>query len=235
MTVPLPAGKIGSGFSKQSKRKETKMSNIPAERQNTSPAIAALEALEIFADSVAGPDGQLVKFVRGNWTTGQDNETIDTDARFVAVLSGLRHGYIRWEDGQPVGRCMALVADHPIALARGELGDMDEQYWPRRDGEPVDPWSFCYELPLIDAESEGARLFSTSSVGGRQCIGKLARTYAQHTRKHAGELPIVTLASETYRHDRETNDENHRMDPRPGLVSASGTLGQPGRFIPRSR
>jgi hypothetical protein len=177
------------------------MSNIPAERQNTSPAIAALEALEIFADSVAGPDGQLVKFVRGNWTTGQDNETIDTDARFVAVLSGLRHGYIRWEDGQPVGRCMALVADHPIALARGELGDMDEQYWPRRDGEPVDPWSFCYELPLIDAESEGARLFSTSSVGGRQCIGKLARTYAQHTRKHAGELPIVTLASETYRHE----------------------------------
>ena len=97
---------------------------------------------------------------------------------------------------------MLLVQDHPLPPGRTELGDLRRDDWPiDKDGERTDPWIFTYELPLLDLETDGARLYSTQSFGGRQCIGRLVRTYAQHARKNPGKLPVVTLACESYKHE----------------------------------
>lgn len=143
----------------------------------------------------------LVKFVRGVWSTGTDNEKIDANARFLAVVTGLRHGHIKWEDGQPVDRRMVPVQDHPLPPARTDLGDLDETEWPiGKDGAPADPWQFTFELPLLDLENSAQRLYSTPSFGGRQAIGRLARTYALRKKKDPGKLPVVELACESYKH-----------------------------------
>src|SRR5262245_43801062 len=145
-------------------------------KQNSLPA--GVDAFEAFADNTVGIDAQLLKFTRGVWSTGQDGEIVAADARFLAVVTGLRHDHIKWVDGQPADRRMVLVEDHFLAPARVELGDLDEDDWPiGKDGTPADPWSFTYELPLLDLETDGQRLFATSSYGGQKCIGRLARTY----------------------------------------------------------
>ena len=76
------------------------------------------------------------------------------------------------------------------------------------------PWVFTYELPLLDLETNGQRLFATSSFGGRQCIGRLARTYAQRQRKDPGKLPVITLGCEML----QARNLRHRAKPGPKIV-----------------
>ena len=103
------------------------MTDIPTKKQYLSLASTGVSPYETFADQVIGIDAQLVKFVRGSWNTGADGEVIKHDARFLAVMTGLRHGHIKWQDGKPVERRMPLVQDHPRAPGRTELGDLDEK------------------------------------------------------------------------------------------------------------
>jgi hypothetical protein len=178
------------------------MKNIPARKHDSSQVLTEIDAYETFADQAVGIDAQLLKFTRGIWSTGADSETIAAGAKFLAIVTGLRHGHIKWEGGKPVDRRMVPVKDHPLARARSELGDLDEADWPLdKDGAHSDPWVFTYELPLLDLETDGARLYATSSFGGRQSIGRLARTYAQHQRRNPGKLPVVTLGCESYKHE----------------------------------
>jgi hypothetical protein len=164
-------------------------------------ALTGLEAFEAFADTAVGIDAEIVKFTRGVWTIGKDNEPVDASDQFLAVVTGIKHGFVKWELGKPTGRRMLLVADHPQAPARSALGDLDMEEWSNdKDGQPADPWQFTIELPMLDLETEARRLYATSSNGGQQCIGKLVRTYAHHMRKHPGELPVVTFGAETYKH-----------------------------------
>ena len=52
------------------------MNSIPMKKQNSTPALTDVSPYETFADQAIGIDAQLVKFVRGIWSTGADGETI---------------------------------------------------------------------------------------------------------------------------------------------------------------
>lgn len=184
------------------------MNSITSDKQTTNLASTAVSPFETFADNAIGIDAQIVKFTKGVWSIGQDAALVAATTRFVAVVTGARHGFVKWTDGKPVARHMLMIAENPVPPFRENLDDLDEDDWPiGKNGAPTDPWQFTYELPMVE-EGEGARLYSTTSFGGRQAVGRLARTYAQHLRKHPGQLPIVVLKHKDYEHERYGTQRN---------------------------
>lgn len=145
--------------------------------------------------------GTLLKFAKGEWTRGQNDVVVPLLSKFVADLRNVQVGWIRWESKKPAEHMMGRVADGYRAPTRASLGFNDKAEWETDDnGKPNDPWQQTSLLFLMDTEGE-IYTYSPSSAGGRNAVINLCGAYGKLMRQHPGELPVIEIGVDSYRHE----------------------------------
>lgn len=170
---------------------------------NQSTALAAPGGYDPFAayGQEAASAGAFLKFSKGEWLLGQNDDEVELGRRLAANMDELSIGWIRWEDGKPVERRMGLLAQGYKPELRAALGYTDETEWELDDEDrPKDPWNFTNELPLADPEDGTQMTFSASSKGGIGCVGNLCKAYAKEYRNQPGKVPVLELSRDSYKH-----------------------------------
>ena len=154
-----------------------------------------------YGQAAAGNTGDFLKFSKGEWLKGANDDEVALETKLAANMSELSIGWVRWNDRKPVERRMGLIAQRFKAAARDELGFSDEAKWENDEsGKPQDPWQFTNELPLADPESGEQMTLSASSKGAISAIGALCKAYAAGRAANAGKVPIVSLGRDSYKH-----------------------------------
>jgi hypothetical protein len=155
--------------------------------------------------------GKLLRFSKGDYLAGQDNEEVKPGTEVVACMDTLQIGWIKWLDQRPARREMVLALDAALSpkdfrvKKRDELDDPDRSMWELdASGKPRDPWQFTNELIMrpMDWDGDDANLytFSITSKGGVTAIGNLAKFYGKETRLKPDEYPVIALGVDSYLH-----------------------------------
>lgn len=151
--------------------------------------------------------GKLLKFSKGDFLMGEDNEEVEEGTKFVANMDELMVGWIRWEDSKPTDQIMGRVSEGYQAPKRNTLGDDDKSQWEvDEQGRERDPWQFSNYLILKNPEGNGEDdlfTFTTSSRGGLNAIGELCKAYGKAMRQRPDEFPIVALKVGSYQHSNK--------------------------------
>lgn len=172
--------------------------------QNKSTAVAAQGAYDPYAaygQEAASGGGTFLKFNKGEWLKGQNDEEVGLQTKVVANMAELSIGWIRWSDGKPADRRMGLLSQGFKPDARDQLGYTDQTEWDTDDnGKPQDPWTFTNELPVADLESGEQLTIAMSSKGGIGAIGNLCKAYGKEYRQREGLVPVVELDRSFYQH-----------------------------------
>jgi len=166
------------------------------------PLVPGKNPYEDYADRVDNQMllGQLLKFTKGDWLIGRDGEACP-DTELVALMPGLTHGWVRWEDNATVQHEMGLLLEGFVPPARDTLGYTDKTRWELNNNEPRDPWQQGIYLPVITINGDAVYTFATSSDGGRRrAIAPLCREYGNRMRQHPDEIPVVGLEQGSYQH-----------------------------------
>lgn len=155
--------------------------------------------------TVSNITGQLLKFSKGDWLAGQDEDEIDPGTRLVTNMDQLLVGWQKWEDSRPTDRAMGFLAEGYKAPARLTLGSTDPSQWEvDATGKARDPWQFTNYLilkpPGKKTPTSSLFTFTTSSKGGLACIGSVCKEYGTEMRARPDEYPIVELGSSSYDH-----------------------------------
>ena len=167
--------------------------NLPATASDIDPFAA-------YGASAASASTPFLKFIKGEYRYGVDDDMVPLGTRLVPNMAELRCGFIKWEDGKAVDEKMRLVVDG-LPPSREECGDLDRNEWEvDPNGATKDPWALANELPFKDPETDEEFVFTTGSKGGIGALGKLARAYARQRQKRDGQLPVVELGASSYRH-----------------------------------
>jgi hypothetical protein len=144
--------------------------------------------------------GDMLRFTKhGEWKAGQDQEVLEEGTRMLLFMPSLKHGWVKWEDQQPVRHVVGYIAEKYKPPHREELGDLDEAEWGELDGRKIDPWQFTFYVQLCD-ESGQVYTYVTSSKGGKNALGEVAEVYGRHRRMKEDEIPIIELHSRSYDH-----------------------------------
>jgi hypothetical protein len=150
--------------------------------------------------------GSLLKFAKGDWLMGQDEEEVKAGRQFVVVMNELQIGWIKWSDNKPVAQILGKLVDGFVPPKREELGDHDETLWDTdSQGKERDPWQFTNVSLLRNPGTSGADendifTFSTSSRGGINCVGDLCKAYGDMMREKPDGNPVVVLEQTSYKH-----------------------------------
>jgi hypothetical protein len=154
-----------------------------------------------YGQEAASGSGDFLKFSKGEWLKGQNDDEVALGTRLAANMAELSIGWIRWEDGKPAERRMGLLAQGHKPEARGDLGYTDQSQWEDDEtGKPKDPWNFTNELPVANPETGEQMTFSASSKGGIGAIGNLCKAYGKEYRQRDGLVPIIELQRDSYKH-----------------------------------
>jgi hypothetical protein len=155
-----------------------------------------------FCDEERGTNfGRFLKFRKGLWTLGEDDQEVPKGARFVAALDELHHGWVRWWGGVPTDHRLGRVVDRHRVVLREELGDQDESKWEvEPNGVRRDPWSRTFYLGMRDERNDEIVCYTTSSVGGRDAVYHLTDRFDRLRHRFKGKMPVVLLESESYQH-----------------------------------
>jgi hypothetical protein len=183
------------------------MENLPSKTETTLPTqVGDRNVFEVYGES-AGPGyivGELLKFSKGDWLSGQENREIADGTKLVAVMETLLVGWQRWENQRPVSYRMGLLIEGFVPPPREELGDTDEDTWESNDeGDPRDPWQMTNYLQFIDPKTpDQVFTFTTSSKGGLGAVAKLCREYGRAREKEGrdDQYPVVMLTTGSYAH-----------------------------------
>ena len=144
--------------------------------------------------------GRLLKFNKGEWLAGQEEEEISLGSKFVAATHLLQSGWIRWEDSAPAEIIMGLRADGFRPPPRETLGHTDKSKWGELNGQQIDPWRRTDVLLMADPETREIYTFSPMSEGGLGAVKALIKEYGTNMRQHPNDIPIVELGSSWYKH-----------------------------------
>jgi hypothetical protein len=150
--------------------------------------------------------GKLLKFTKGDWSYGKDNEDVKPGTKFIANMDELLTGWIRWENNKPTDHVMGLVSKGYQVPRRNTLGDTDQDAWEiDNNGKARDPWQLSYYLlmksvDLGDDEGDDLYTFTASSKGGRDAIALLCKKYGAVYRQKPNEYPIVAIGTDSYKH-----------------------------------
>jgi hypothetical protein len=136
---------------------------------STSLATTERNAFQQYSDAASRSRiiGKLLKFSKGEYLAGQDNEEIAEGTRLVVNMDELMVGFQKWEGGKPADSEMGRVAEGFRPPKRADLGDLDESRWETDDrGQPRDPWQLTNVVVLKAADGDQIYTFATSSKGG---------------------------------------------------------------------
>ena len=149
--------------------------------------------------------GELLKFSKGDWMSGQDNDDVAVGTQFIANMDEMLVGWIRWEDNKPTDHIMGKVSEGYQILRRNELGDTDQNEWEVDDsGKPRDPWQLSNYL--LDERRLGRRAVHLHHgiKGGRDALGDLCKEYGKVLVAHADEYPVVAIGVRSYEHPNKS-------------------------------
>lgn len=147
--------------------------------------------------------GKLLKFSKGDYLAGQDNEEVPEGTELIANMDEMLAGWIKWQDNKPVEQIMGKVSDGYQPPRRNELGDDDKAQWDvDLKGEPRDPWQFSNML-ILKGDKE-LFTFTTSSKGGLNALGDLSKVYGTAMAQRPDEYPVIVLGSDAYDHRKRT-------------------------------
>lgn len=154
-----------------------------------------------YGQEAASNGGAYLKFSKGEWLLGQNDDEVALGRRLAANMGELSIGWIRWADGKPAERRMGLLSQGHKPEARDALGYTDQADWDVDENDkPKDPWNFTNELPLADPETGEQMTFSASSKGGIGCMGNLCKAYGREYRQREGLVPVIELGRDSYKH-----------------------------------
>ncbi len=74
-------------------------------------------------------DGKLLKFDKGDYVYGVDNDELQAGTKLVALMPTLSLGYVHWRNRRPDDARMGLAVERFQAPKRRELGDLDQSTW----------------------------------------------------------------------------------------------------------
>jgi hypothetical protein len=144
--------------------------------------------------------GDLLRFTKhGQYKAGQEQDVLDTGTRMFVFMPGLKRGWVKWGEGQPLTHIMGLVSESFRPPPREELGDLNEDEWETLNDRPIDPWQTTNYLPMCNTRGE-IFTFVTSSKGGLSEIGKLSDMFAGRRRMKPDEIPVIELQARSYDH-----------------------------------
>ena len=149
--------------------------------------------------------GTLLKFNKGDWLEGQDDNEVAVGTKFAACMDQLMVGWVKWVDGKPERQEMGLLTEGHTPPSRKSLGDTDETTWELdAQGKPRDPWQFSNYLLLKQPGKkfvpDQAWTFATSSRGGIGAVGELCKKYGKEMRSHPDQNPVVEVGVDSYNH-----------------------------------
>ena len=151
--------------------------------------------------ATVGTDTPFLKFVKGQFKFGVDDEVLPLGTRLVPHMAELKAGFIKWKDGAPEDEVMVRIVDGKAIPQRDDLGDDDRNAWETDpNGTPQDPWQVCNTLPMKDPETGQEFIFTTGSRGGVGAVGKLSTGYGRQRHKQVDKLPIIEIGADSYRH-----------------------------------
>ena len=177
--------------------------NEVMERQSSALAAPDKNYFEQYADAVNANRivGDLLRFNKGDWLAGQDQDEMEEGTRLVANVPELLVGWVKWVDSKPEEQIMGRVADGFKPPKRSELGDQDEEEWGTDDqGRPRDPWQLTNYLILKDEDGDQLYTLAGSSKGMLGAIGKVSGEYGKRYRQKPDEIPIIELGTDKYKH-----------------------------------
>lgn len=146
--------------------------------------------------------GDILKFSKGEWTAGQNDEEIDEGSRFVAIMDELMIGWVKWSAGRPAEHRMGKLVEGFRPAKRTELGDTDESDWEYdTSGKKRDPWQLTNYLILKQRDTDRLFTFAPSSRGGLSAIGLLCEAYGKGIRAKPDQFPVVEIGTSSYKHD----------------------------------
>ncbi len=176
--------------------------NAIVKRKDQVPATAdeAVDAISEWCDEEGGDFAAFLKFVKGTYRYGIENDVLPLGTRLMPNMNELRVGFIKWRDGEVVKQQMGLVANK-AGVKREDLDDADESLWPRdTDGKLTDPWTQVRTLPMKDPATGTEYVFTTSSEGGNRAVLALTRHWTRQYKGNLGKLPVIEIGSDTYPH-----------------------------------
>ncbi len=177
--------------------------NEPAHKLPSLPPSGAADPFAQYA-AAATRDGTRLTFNKsGEWIAALNSgaTVVPTGRELVALMSEFALAWTKWVGGKPIDRHVTLVASGAAPARRDQLGDTDQSLWESDDeGKLRDPWQATHEMPLLDSESGEKYVYTTSSVGGKDCLGKLCGAYSRGRGRHPNHNPVVTLGSGGYTH-----------------------------------
>jgi hypothetical protein len=146
--------------------------------------------------------GSLLRFTKyGDYHYGQYDDELKHGTQLAAHMQTTLVGWQKWQGNRPVDAVMGLLAEGFEPPRRDKLGDLDQAQWETDEKkQPRDPWQFTTMLVLSDPRNNDLFTFSTSSKGGLNAIGELAKAYSNHLRVAPDEVPIVELQRGSYKH-----------------------------------
>lgn len=145
--------------------------------------------------------GDLLRFSKGDWTAGQNDEEIEEGTQFVALMDELTIGWTKWEGGKPVEHQLGRLIEGYRPAKRSDLGDSDETQWETDNaGQRRDPWVLVNHLILKEVDSDRLYTFAPSSRGGLNAIGQLCEAYGKAIRAKPDQLPIIEVGVSAYKH-----------------------------------
>jgi hypothetical protein len=182
------------------------MNDVATRTAGTAVANPNTNYFQSYGDQVSQRSivGSLLKFSKGDFLAGENEEEVEEGTRFVANMDELMVGWIRWWDAKPSDQIMGRVSDGYQPPKRNELGDDDKSRWELDDkNEPKDPWQFSNYLILKAEEGDELFTFTTSSRGGLNAIGELCKAYGKAMRQRPDEYPIIALGVGSYQHSNK--------------------------------
>ena len=150
--------------------------------------------------------GKLLKFSKGDYMAGENNEDIAEGTELAANMDSLAVGWIKWQDNKPAEQMMGLVCEGYQPPKRKDLDDNDETTWELdENNQPRDPWQFTNQIVLKEPGDPEGQLytFSTSSRGGINAMGELCKTFGKHSRQAPDDMPVVALSVGSYMHSNK--------------------------------
>jgi hypothetical protein len=186
------------------------MNDLAVQQHGTSVAAVGDNYFQSYGDQVSQRSivGKLLKFSKGDYLVGEDNEEVEEGTQLVANMDELMVGWIRWADSKPTDQIMGRVSDGYQAPKRNTLGDDDKSKWEvDEQGRERDPWQFSNYLILKTPGQTGEDAlftFTTSSRGGLNAIAELCKTYGKAMRQKPDEFPVIALGVGSYQHSNKS-------------------------------
>jgi hypothetical protein len=149
--------------------------------------------------------GRLLKFNKGDYLAGQEEEEIPVGTKLVLNPEGIMTGWVKWQDQKPVEQIMGYLHEWFAPPARHTLGDTDQDQWEQDRSGPRDPWQFTiYAImkPLKVSGKDDSNLFTftASSKGGVGAFQKLCAAFGKEITMKKDEFPVVELGVGEYKH-----------------------------------